>query len=180
MLVVSWAETAYAIDVVHEGTARPGEWVAGLRVGPGFAVNPALSTVGPSLSFQGLYGLNRWLRIGMTLDYDNHGIKGADGSLTTITVLPVYLEYRLGRVGGIQPYIGSGIGVNINNKDVKNTFAWRTAGGFDYYLTNWFPNAPKGLALNTEVKYTRNSPDSVDGAYVALLFGARWSFGGGS
>jgi hypothetical protein len=177
----------WAFDVVHEGTARPGEFVAGFRVGPGFSTTPALDTVGPSLSFQGLYGLNRWLRVGMTLDWGQHSIDrnlatgtGTRGSFSTVTILPVYLEYRPGRLGDLQPYVATGIGVNINNKDVSNTMAWRAAGGFDYYLTNWFSGAPKGLALNTEVKYTRNTTDGFDLGGVALLFGARWSFGGGS
>ncbi|HEY6084178.1 MAG TPA: outer membrane beta-barrel protein, partial [Nitrospira sp.] len=139
-----------------------------------------LSTVGPNLNFQGLYGLNKWLRIGMTLDWEQHKIDknvanalGTSGSFSTITLLPVYAEYRLGRIGAMQPYIASGIGVNINNKDVSNTMAFRVAGGFDYYLT-------KALALNTEVKYNRNSTDGVDLGSVAWLFGIRYSFGGGA
>jgi hypothetical protein len=181
-LLVSTPEISQAIDIVHEGTARPGEIVAGLRVGPGFSTTPSLNTVGPSLSFQGLYGLNKWLRAGMVLDWDQHGIDeknvaNKSGSFSTITILPVYLEYRPGRIGDFQPYIASGIGVNINNKNVSNTMAWRAAGGFDYYLTHWFAGAPKGLALNTEVKYTRNVTDGEELGGVALLFGARWSFG---
>lgn len=178
---------AWAFDVVHEGTAHPGEVVAGFRAGPGFSTTPALDTVGPSLSFQGLYGVNRWLRAGMTLDWDQHSIDrnvanttGTRGSFSTITILPVYLEYRPGRLGHLQPYVATGIGVNINNKDVSNTMAWRAAGGLDYYLSNLMAGAPKGLALNTEVKYTRNTTDGFDLGGVALLFGARWSFGGQS
>lgn len=180
-LLVSTPERAQALDIVHEGTAHPGEIVAGLRVGPGFSTTPSLDTVGPSISFQGLYGLNKWLRAGMTLDWDQRGIDdrvtNRDGSLSTITILPVYLEYRPGHIGSFQPYIASGIGVNINNKNVSNTFAWRAAGGFDYYLTNLFSGAPKGLAFNTEVKYTRNVTEGEELGGVALLFGARWSFG---
>jgi hypothetical protein len=181
-LLVSTPQTSQAIDFVHEGTAHPGEIVAGLRVGPGFSTNPSLDTVGPSLSFQGLYGLNKWFRLGMVLDWDQHGIDESrfanqSGSFSTITILPAYLEYRPGRIGDVQPYIATGIGVNINNKNVSNTMAWRAAGGLDYYLTNWFPGAPKGLALNTEVKYTRNVTEGEELGGVALLFGARWSFG---
>ena len=171
---------AWAIDVAHEGTARPGEIVAGFRVGPAFSTTPFLDTVGPNLNFQGLYGLNKWLRIGMTLDWQQikisdtgRGSFGVDGQFSTITLLPVYLEYRPGRIGGLQPYVGTGIGVNINNKEVANTFAWRAAGGLDYYIT-------KNLALNTEVKYTRNTTDGVDLGSVAWLFGVRMSFGGQS
>lgn len=173
-------EPCSAIDVVHEGTARPGEFVAGFRAGPAFSTTPFLNTVGPTLNFQGLYGLNKWLRVGMTLDWDQHkisqagqGVIGARGQFSTITLLPVYMEYRPGRIGALQPYVGSGIGVNINNKNVANTFAWRAAGGVDYFIT-------KSLALNTEVKYTRNTTDGQDLGGVALLFGVRMSFGGQS
>ncbi len=176
-IVVSVPTVSYAIDVVHEGTAQPGEIVAGFRVGPGFSTTPALNTVGPSLNFQGLYGVNKWLRMGMVLDWDQHKIDknvanalGTSGSFSTITILPVYLEYRPGRIGGIQPYVATGIGVNINNKQISNTMAWRAAGGIDYFLT-------KALALNTEVKYTRNTTDGADLGGVALLFGVRYSFG---
>lgn len=131
-LMISTPGISQAIDFVHEGTARPGEIVAGLRVGPGFSTTPLLDTVGPSLSFQGLYGLNKWFRLGMVLDWDQHGIDetkfvSQSGSFSTITILPAYLEYRPGRIGDVQPYIATGIGVNINNKNVSNTMAWRAA-----------------------------------------------------
>ncbi len=177
MIVMSSPAVSHAIDVVHEGTAQPNEIVAGFRVGPGFSTTPALNTVGPSLNFQGLYGVNKWLRMGMVLDWDQHKIDrnvanalGTSGSFSTITILPVYLEYRPGRIGGIQPYVATGIGVNINNKNVSNTMAWRAAGGIDYFLT-------KALALNTEIKYTRNTTDGQELGGVALLFGVRYSFG---
>ncbi len=176
-IVISSPAVSHAIDVVHEGTAQPGEIVAGFRVGPGFSTTPALNTVGPSLNFQGLYGVNKWLRMGMVLDWDQHKIDknvanalGTSGSFSTITILPVYLEYRPGRIGGIQPYVATGIGVNVNNKQISNTMAWRAAGGIDYFLT-------KALALNTEIKYTRNTTDGADLGGVALLFGVRYSFG---
>jgi opacity protein-like surface antigen len=179
-VLASMAVPGWAIEIVHEGTARPGEIVAGFRAGPQFSTSPGLNTVGPTINFQGLYGLNKWLRIGMTIDWGQFKISdagrastGGSGQFSTVTVLPVYLEYRPGRIGGFQPYIGSGIGVNINNKDVANTFAWRAAGGVDYYIT-------KMLALNTEVKYTRNTTEGQDLGSVALLFGVRMSFGGQS
>lgn len=179
-LFVSMAQPSEAIEIVHEGTARPGEIVAGFRVGPQFSTTPGLKTVGPDINFQVLYGLNKWLRAGMTLDWGQFKISDAGGAATggsgqfsTVTLLPVYLEYRPGRIGGFQPYVASGIGVNINNKDVANTFAWRAAGGVDYYIT-------KMIALNTEVKYTRNTTEGQDLGGVALLFGVRMSFGGQS
>jgi outer membrane protein len=179
-LLASTAGPGWAIDIVHEGTARPGEIVAAFRVGPQFSTTPFLNTVGPTINFQALYGLNRWLRAGMTLDWGQFKISdtgrasfGVDGQFSTVTLLPVYLEYRPGRIGGFQPYIASGIGVNINNKEISNTFAWRAAGGVDYYIT-------KMIALNTEVKYTRNTTEGQDLGGVALLFGVRMSFGGQS
>jgi outer membrane protein len=177
LMMWSMAEAAHALDVVHEGTARPGEWVAGFRAGPSFNTSPGMSTVGPALNFQGLYGLNKWLRVGMMLQWSQHKIDG-NGQLSTITLLPVYLEYRPGRVGVLEPYVASGIGVNINNKDVNDSFAFRVAGGFDYALTHWFSSAPKGLTLNTEVGWNRNTVQGVDGGAVSMLFGVRWSFGG--
>ncbi len=179
-VLASMAVPGWAIEIVHEGTARPGEIVAGFRVGPQFSTTPLLNTVGPNINFQGLYGLNKWLRMGMTIDWGQFKISeegrnslGVNGQFSTVTLLPVYLEYRPGRIGGFQPYIASGIGVNINNKEVPNTFAWRAAGGVDYYIT-------KMLALNTEVKYTRNTTHGQDLGGVALLFGVRMSFGGQS
>ncbi|HMU55401.1 MAG TPA: outer membrane beta-barrel protein [Nitrospira sp.] len=169
-----------AEESAHDGGARPGEIVAGFRVGPSFSTTPFLSTAGPNLNFQGLYGLNKWIRVGMTLDWEQHKISdagrgtfGVSGQFSTVTLLPAYLEYRPGHFGQVYPYVGTGIGVNINNKDVSNTFAWRAAGGIDYYIM-------KNLALNTEVKYTRNTTDGVDLGSVALLFGLRMSFGGQS
>ncbi len=169
-------EQSSALEVVHEGTARPGEFVAGFRAGPGFSYHPSLDTVGPALSFQGLYGLNRWLRVGMTLDWTQHGIDQTNRSLSTVTLLPLYAEFRPGRVGGVEPYVASGIGVNINDENTNETFAFRLAGGVDYQLNQLMSGAPRGLALNTEVTYTRNTTQGQDLGGVALLFGVRWSF----
>lgn len=144
--------------------------------GQGSAILPTLDTVGPALSFQGLYGLNKWLRLGMTIDWTQHGIDRSDNSFSTVTLLPVYVEFHPGRIGDLEPYVASGIGVNINNQDIANTMAFKAAGGIDYHLTKSFSGAPKGLALNTEVAYTRNTTEGQDLGSVALLFGVRWSF----
>ena len=166
-----------AAEWVHEGMAEPGKWTAGFRVGPSFITQPSfLNTTGPALNFQALYGLNRWFRLGSMIDWERHGLEGRSGSLDTITLLPLMLEYRPGHFGGLIPYLSTGIGVNINTKDTKDTFAWRTAGGLDYALTNWFSGAPKGLMLNTEVARKRNSADVGDGSSISMLFGVRYTF----
>ena len=166
-----------AAEWVHEGMADPVKWTSGFRVGPSFITQPSfLNTTGPALNFQALYGLNRWFRLGSMIDWERHGLEGRSGSLDTITLLPLMLEYRPGHFGGLIPYLSTGIGVNINTKDTKDTFAWRTAGGLDYALTNWFSGAPKGLMLNTEVAWKRNSADVGDGSSISMLFGVRYTF----
>jgi outer membrane protein len=166
-----------AAEWVHEGMAEPGKWTAGFRVGPSFITQPSsLNTTGPALNFQALYGINRWFRLGSMLDWERHGLEGRSGSLDTITILPLMLEYRPGHFGALIPYLSTGIGVNINTKDTKDTFAWRTAGGLDYALTNWFSGAPKGLMLNTEVAWKRNAADIGEASSISMLFGVRYTF----
>ena len=166
-----------AAEWEHEGMADPGKWTAGLRVGPSFITQQSLlDTTGPALNFQALYGINRWFRLGAMLEWENHGFDRARGSLDTVTLLPLMLEYRPGHIGGVIPYLSTGIGVNINSNDVKDTFAWRTAGGLDYALTNWFSGAPKGLMLNTEVAWKRNHADIGEASAISMIFGARYTF----
>jgi outer membrane protein len=169
--------SGHAAEWVHEGMAEPGKWTAGFRVGPSFITQPStLNTTGPALNFQALYGLNRWFRLGSMLEWERHGLEGRSGSLDTITLLPLMLEYRPGHIGGLIPYLSTGIGVNINTKDTKDTFAWRTAGGLDYALTNWFSGAPKGLMLNTEVAWKRNAADVGEASAISMIFGVRHTF----
>ena len=52
--------TAHAEDLgwVHEGMAEEGKFTGGFRVGPSFTTQDSgVSTVGPLVNFQGLYGL---------------------------------------------------------------------------------------------------------------------------
>ncbi len=166
-----------AAEWIHEGMAEPGRWTAGLRVGPSFITQPSfLNTTGPALNFQALYGLNRWFRLGSMIEWERHGLEGRSGSLDTITLLPLMLEYRPGHIGGLIPYLSTGVGVNINTKDTKDTFAWRTAGGLDYALSNWFSGAPKGLMLNTEVAWKRNAADIGEASAISMIFGIRHTF----
>lgn len=168
---------AQAAEWVHEGMADEGKVTAGFRVGPSFTTQSSgVSTTGPALNFQGMYGLNKWFRLGMMLEWENHGVDSPrSGSVNTITVLPVTLEYRPGHFGSLIPYFTTGIGVNINTKDVSDSFAWRVGGGIDYPMTNLFQGAPKGLMLNMETAWKRNSADG-DRSTMGLLFGVRHTF----
>jgi hypothetical protein len=171
--------TAKAADMswVHEGMAEEGKITAGFRVGPSFTTQSSgLSTVGPLVNFQGMYGLNRWFRVGMMLEWQNHGVDPGTGSVNTVTLLPVNLEYRPGHFGNLIPYLTTGIGVNVNTKNVSDTFAWRLGGGLDYAVTNWFPNAPSGMMFNVEAVWKRNHPSGGDASTMGLLFGVRHTF----
>lgn len=169
--------SASAADWVHDGMAEPGKWTTGFRLGPSFITQDSvLNTGGPVLNFQGLYGINRWFRLGGMLEWENHGFDRGPGSLDSVTLLPLLLEYRPGHFGPVIPYISTGIGVNINSNDVQDSFAWRTAGGIDYALNNWVPAAPKGLMLNTEVAWKRNHTDIGDVSAISMLFGLRYTF----
>lgn len=167
-----------AAEWVHEGMADDGRITMGLRVGPSFMTQSSgVSTVGPALNFQGMYGLNKWFRLGMMLEWENHSIDGPrSGGVDTITLLPLNLEYRPGHFGNFIPYFTTGLGVNINTKDVSDTFAWRIGGGVDYALNNLVQSAPKGLMLNMETAWKRNHPSGGDGSSMGLLFGVRHTF----
>ncbi|HNV27412.1 MAG TPA: outer membrane beta-barrel protein [Nitrospira sp.] len=167
-----------AVEWTHEGMADEGKVTMGFRVGPSFMTQSSgVGTVGPALNFQGMYGLNKWFRLGMMLEWESHSIDGPrSGSVDTITLLPLNLEYRPGHFGNFIPYFTTGLGVNINTKDVSDTFAWRIGGGIDYALSNLVQSAPKGLMLNMETAWKRNHPSGGDGSSMGLLFGVRHTF----
>jgi hypothetical protein len=168
---ISWAE-----DWMTEGMADEGRFIAGFRVGPSFTTQDGgVSTAGPALNFQGMYGLNRWMRAGMMLEWEQHGLDGRDGSVNTISILPVTLEFRPGHIGPFVPYLTTGIGVNVNTKDIDDTFAWRLGGGVDYPLTQLVSTAPKGLMLNVETAWKRNQPGA-ELSTMGLLFGVRHTY----
>jgi outer membrane protein len=157
--------------MVEEGT-----FTAGFRVGPAFTTQDGgVSTAGPALNFQGMYGLNQWFRVGMMLEWERHGLDGRDGTVDTISLLPATLEFRPGRLGPFVPYITTGIGVNVNTKDIDNTFAWRLGGGVDYALSYLGSGVPKGLMLNVETAWKRNQPGA-ELSSMGLLFGVRHTF----
>jgi hypothetical protein len=161
---------------VHEGMAEEGGFTGGFRVGPSFTTqNSGVSTVGPLVNFQGLYGLNRWFRVGMIIEWERHGVDVGRGGVNTVSILPVNLEYRPGHFGPLVPYLTTGIGVNINTRNVSDSFAWRVGGGFDYALTNLVAGAPKGLMLNVETAWKRNHA-TADFSTLGLIFGVRHTF----
>lgn len=162
----------------YEGMAGDDHFNIGFRAGPSFMTqSTGTSTVGPTLNFLGMYTINKWFRAGMMLDWEHHSIKSpGSGSLNTVSFLPVMLEYRPGHFGNVIPYLSTGIGININDENQRDSFAWRVAGGLDYALTNWFPNAPKGLMLNTEAAWKRNRADNADFSTLNWLFGVRYGF----
>lgn len=162
---------------VHEGMAEEGRITGGFRVGPSFTTQGSgVSTVGPLVNFQGMYGLNKWFRAGMMLEWENHGVDDpGTGSVNTVTLLPVNLEYRPGHFGNLIPYVTTGIGVNINTHNVSDSFAWRVGGGVDYALTNLLPGAPQGMKLNVETAWKRNHANG-DASTIGLLFGVRHTF----
>lgn len=168
--------TSKAAEWIHEGMAEEGRITAGFRVGPNFTTQESgVSTVGPLVNFQGMYGLNRWFRIGMILEWQRHGVDVGSGGVNTVSILPVNLEYRPGHFGPFVPYFTTGIGVNVNTHDVSDSFAWRVGGGIDYALTNLVTTAPKGLMLNVETAWKRNHA-SADFSTIGLLFGVRHTF----
>ncbi|MFZ3014771.1 MAG: outer membrane beta-barrel protein [Nitrospira sp.] len=171
--------TAHATDLawVHEGMAEEGKITGGFRVGPSFTTQSSgVSTVGPLVNFQGMYGLNKWFRVGMMVEWERHGVDAGSGAVNTVSILPLNLEYRPGHFGPFVPYVTTGIGVNINTRDVSDTVAWRVGGGIDYALSNLMAGAPKGLMLNMETAWKRNSPGGSDASTMGLLFGVRHTF----
>jgi opacity protein-like surface antigen len=149
----------------ENGGIDPGKVVLGMRAG--FApvtqqVTGNTSTdVGSLVNFEAMYSLNRWLLIGMMLEWERHSMSlerpNVDlGHQDTVSVLPT-VELRPVRFGPLAPYVNMSFGVNVNsfgeNSGTRispsNTFAWRLGWGADYMFTKQF-------ALNTEMAYKRN------------------------
>ena len=184
-----------------EGTAPEGKFTVGLRAGISVLTQSILddssTSVGPAVNLVATYGLNKWINVGPMLTWTRHSTKQEStntdlATLNTVTLLPVYVEFRPGHFGKIQPYVGTGIGVNINSVSeadavknagislsAANSFAWRLAGGLDYPLTEHF-------MLNTEFAVNRNrttveiNPGSTknvaDASNMNILFGAKYIF----
>jgi outer membrane protein len=184
---------------MEQGGIESGKVVLGMRAG--FApLTQSLTDefrsstgVGPLVNFQAMYSLNKWLLVGMMLEWERHGVDQERpfrdlGHQDTVSVLPT-VEVRPVRFGPIIPYANMSFGVNVNSfgesSDISgttispsNTFAWRLGWGADYMLTKQF-------ALNTEMAYKSNDGHAtIDGVRVddwnassfGFLFGAKLFF----
>ena len=182
---------------MEQGGIEPGKVVLGMRAG--FApltqsLNDFTSTeVGSLVNFQGMYSLNKWLLVGMMLEWERHSVNsegsGQDlGHQDTVSVLPT-VEVRPFKFGPVIPYANMSFGVNVNSfgesSEIGNTtispsnnFAWRLGWGADYMLT-------KQWALNTEMAYKRNDGhatingqrvDDWNASSFGFLFGAKMFF----
>jgi outer membrane protein len=178
----------------EQGGIEPGKVVLGMRAG--FApLTQSLSDntstdVGSLVNFEAMYSLNKWLLVGMMLEWERHTVNLERPSLDlghqdTVSVLPT-VEVRPVRFGPISPYVNMSFGVNVNsfgeNTSIhispSNNFAWRLGWGADYMLTKQF-------ALNTEMAYKRNDGHAtVNGSLnndwnassFGFLFGAKLFF----
>jgi len=177
------------------GGIEAGKWVLGMRAG--FApltqqLSANTSTdVGSLVNFQAMYSLNKWLLVGMMVEWERHAVdrerpSTSLGHQDTVSVLPT-LELRPGNFGQLSPYVNMSFGVNSNGfgEDTNtrispsNTFAWRLGWGADYMLTKQF-------ALNTEMAYKRNDGhvtfnnntrnDDWNASSFGFLFGVKMFF----
>jgi opacity protein-like surface antigen len=152
----------------ENGGIEPGQFVLGMRAG--FApltqslTSDSSTDIGSLVNFQAMYSLNKWLLVGMMLEWERHAVDQNQppldlGHQDTVSVLPT-IELRPVKYGPIVPYVNMSFGVNVNSFgesnaiggnriSPSNTFAWRLGWGGDYMLTNQF-------ALNTEMAYKRN------------------------
>jgi len=182
---------------MEQGGIEPGKVVLGMRAG--FApltqslTADSLTDVGSLVNFQAMYSLNKWLLVGMMLEWERHGVDQERpfldlGHQDTVSVLPT-VEVRPFKFGPVIPYANMSFGVNVNSFgessaisgstiSPSNTFAWRLGWGADYMLTKQF-------ALNTEMAYKRNDGHAtIDGERVndwnassfGFLFGAKLFF----
>lgn len=179
---------------MEQGGIDPGKVVLGMRAG--FApltqslTDNTSTDVGSLVNFEAMYSLNKWLLVGMMLEWERHGVNQERpardlGHQDTVSVLPT-VEVRPVRFGPISPYVNMSFGVNVNSFgentstqiSPSNNFAWRLGWGADYMLTKQF-------ALNTEMAYKINDGHAtVNGVRVndwnassfGFLFGAKLFF----
>src|SRR5215510_6618325 len=196
LALVNPANRAQAVEWKSEsGGTEAGKIILGMRAG--FAVptqqvaGNTTTDVGSLVNFEGLYSLNKWLLVGMMVEWERHGMDQEIpnielGHQDTVSVLPT-VEVRPVRYGPLTPYATMSFGVNVNSFgessslppgttiSPSNTFAWRVGGGVDYMITQQF-------ALNTEMAYKRNDGhvtingvqfDNWNAAAFGFLFGAK-------
>lgn len=179
---------------MEQGGIEPGKVVFGMRAGfapltQSLTANTS-TDVGSLVNFQGMYSLNRFLLLGMMLEWERHGVDQERpdrdlGHQDTVSVLPT-VEARPVRFGPIIPYANMSFGVNVNSFSENsstsispsNTFAWRLGWGADYMLNN-------AWALNTEMAYKRNDGHATvnggmnndwNASSFGFLFGAKMFF----
>jgi opacity protein-like surface antigen len=179
---------------MEQGGIEPGKVMLGMRAGfapltQSLTANTS-TDVGSLVNFQGMYSLNKWLLVGMMLEWERHGVNQERpdrdlGHQDTISVLPT-MEVRPVRFGPVIPYANMSFGVNVNSFgentptsiSPSNTFAWRLGWGADYMLTKQF-------ALNTEMAYKRNDGHATvngninndwNASSFGFLFGAKMFF----
>ena len=181
----------------ESGGTEPGKIILGMRAG--FApvtqtVTGNTSTdVGSLVNFQAMYSLNKWLLVGMMVEWERHSMSQENPSIDlghqdTVSVLPT-VEVRPVRYGPLTPYVNMSFGVNVNSFgesssiggtriSPSNTFAWRVGWGVDYMITQRF-------ALNTEMAYKRNDGHATvngvqnndwNASSFGFLFGAKMFF----
>ena len=179
---------------MEQGGIEAGKVMLGMRAGfapltQSLTANTS-TDVGSLVNFQGMYSLNKWLLVGMMLEWERHGVNQERpdrdlGHQDTVSVLPT-VEVRPVRFGPVIPYANMSFGVNVNsfgeNTSTRispsNTFAWRLGWGADYMLTKQF-------ALNTEMAYKRNDGHATvngnldndwNASSFGFLFGAKMFF----
>jgi outer membrane protein len=181
----------------EQGGTEAGKVMLGMRAG--FAPLTQQLTfntstdVGSLVNFQAMYSLNKWLLVGMMLEWERHSISVERpsfdlGHQDTVSVLPT-VEVRPVKFGPIIPYANMSFGVNVNSFgessaisgatiSPSNNFAWRLGWGADYMLTKQF-------ALNTEMAYKLNDGHATIGgtqindwnaSSFGFLFGVKMFF----
>jgi outer membrane protein len=130
---------------MEQGGIGPGKVVLGMRAGfapltQSLTANTS-TDVGSLVNFQGMYSLNKFLLLGMMLEWERHGVDQGRpdrdlGHQDTVSVLPT-VEARPVRFGPISPYANMSFGLNVNSFSENsstsispsNTFAWRLGWG---------------------------------------------------
>ncbi len=108
---------------MEQGGIEPGKVILGMRAG--FApLTQSLTAhsstdVGSLVNFQAMYSLNKWLLVGMMLEWARHAVDQKRpfldlGHQDTVSVLPT-VEVRPVKFGPVIPYANMSFGVNVNS-----------------------------------------------------------------